>query len=67
MTDSHAPEPDHVRPDDSIGRIAELIGGDPMARIDADMNHVLDRLAEMGARPLERLSPETARRQPRGA
>lgn len=51
--------------DDSIGRLAELIGGDPMSRVDADMKHVLDGLAEMGARPLETLTPDLARRQPR--
>ena len=52
-------------PSDSIGRLAELIGGDPMSRIDADMKHVLDRMVELGARSLEHLSPEAARQQPR--
>lgn len=52
---------------DSIGRIAELISGDPMARIDADMKHVLDALAGLGARPLEHSTPEAARRQPKAA
>lgn len=61
MTDSHIPA---TQPDDSIGRIAELIGGNPMSRIDADMKHVMDRLADLGTRPLELLSPEAARRQP---
>ncbi|KRA47841.1 alpha/beta hydrolase [Devosia sp. Root635] len=65
MTDSHLQPANQNRADDSIGRIAELIGGDPMSRMDADMKHVLDGLAEMGARPLELLSPEMARRQPR--
>ena len=50
---------------DSIGRIAELIGGDPMSRIDADMKHVLDALAGLGARPLESATPGAARRQPK--
>lgn len=67
MTDSSIIELHPGRTDDSIGRIAELIGGDPMSRLDADMKHVLDRLTEMGARPLELLSPEAARRQPRAA
>ncbi|MCR6671071.1 alpha/beta hydrolase [Devosia ginsengisoli] len=67
MSDPHSHEPSHDRKDDSIGRIAELIGGDPMQRLDADMKHVLDRLTEMGARPLELLSPDVARRQPRPA
>ena len=50
MTDSTSQQ----RPQtDSIGRIAELISGDPMTRLDADMKHVLDGLAELGARPLE--------------
>ncbi len=52
---------------DSIGRIAELIAGDPMARIDADMKHLLDALAALGARPLEHATPDSARRQPRAS
>src|SRR5690606_5884807 len=44
-------------PADSIGRLAELIAGDPQARLDADMAHVLDRLAGLGARPQEVLTP----------
>lgn len=64
MTDSRA-HPAEGQSSDSIGRLAELIAGDPMTRLDADMKHVLDRLADMGARPLELLSPEAARRQPR--
>ena len=50
---------------DSIGRIAELVGGDPMSRIDADMKHVLEALAGLGARPLESATPGAARRQPK--
>lgn len=34
-------------------------------RLDADMKHVLDALAGLGARPLEHGTPESARRQPR--
>lgn len=49
---------------DSIGRLAELISGDPQARLDADISHVLNRLAGLGARPLELLTPDAARRQP---
>ena len=67
MSDSTANPSQDGRQDDSIGRLAELIGGDPMSRIDADMRHVLDGMADMGARPLELLSPEQARRQPRAA
>lgn len=67
MTDSHSDVASETYATDSIGRIAELIGGDPMSRLDADMKHVLDRLAEMGARPLESISPKQARRQPRAA
>ena len=52
---------------DSIGRLAELISGDPMSRLDADMKHVLDRMIELGARSLEHLTPEIARRQPRAS
>lgn len=54
-------------PADSIGRLAELIAGDPSERLDADMKLVLDRLVEMGARPLEQLTPDAARQQPRPA
>jgi len=49
---------------DSIGRIAELIGGDPTERVDADMKHVLDAMEALGARPLEMMTPGSARRQP---
>jgi acetyl esterase/lipase len=38
--------------------------GDPRERLDADMKHVLDSLAGMGARPLEYCTPAMARRQP---
>jgi acetyl esterase len=64
MTDSRA-TPVVGQSSDSIGRLAELIAGDPMTRLDADMKHVLDRLGDMGARPLELLTTEAARRQPR--
>lgn len=63
MTDSSSDA--SAEPSDSIGRLAELISGDPMTRLDADMRHVLDRMVELGARSLEHLSPETARTQPR--
>tara|TARA_R110002020_G_scaffold255477_1_gene469207 strand:- start:973 stop:2025 length:1053 start_codon:yes stop_codon:yes gene_type:complete len=61
MTDSIPP--DGPLPE-SIGRLAELIGGDPLAGLDADMAAVLAMLEQLGARPLETLSPEVARRQP---
>lgn len=64
MTDSTSQQRQQT---DSIGRLAELISGDPMARIDADMKHVLDALAALGARPLEQSMPTAARRQPRAA
>jgi len=67
MTDSSHDYPDAPAPGDSIGRLAELIGGDPMSRIDADMKHVLDRLTELGARSLEHLTPQMARRQPQAS
>ena len=66
MTDSST-NPAEGQSGDSIGRLAELISGDPMTRLDADMKHVLDRLADLGARPLEVLTPDMARRQPRAA
>ena len=53
-------------PDSSgIGRLAELIHGNPMDRLDADMKHVIEALTELGARPLEMSSPAAARRQPK--
>jgi len=67
MTDSVPPSPLTAAPSDSIGRLAELIAGDPADRLDVDMKLVLDRLVEMGARPLELLTPEAVRRQPRPA
>jgi acetyl esterase len=67
MTDSSANLPEQAANMDTIGRIAELIGGDPMARLDTDMKHVLDALAELGARPLEQSTPASARRQPKTA
>lgn len=54
-------------PSDPVGRLAHLIGGDPEERLDADMRHVLDGLAALGARPLEMSMPVAARRQPRPA
>ncbi|SEQ22335.1 Acetyl esterase/lipase [Devosia sp. YR412] len=67
MSDSGQDHSPTITPSDSIGRLAELIGGDPMSRIDADMKHVLDRMVELGARSLEHLSPEAARSQPRAS
>ena len=60
MTNSMPPPGD---PADSIGRLAELIGGDPMAGLDTDMRAVIDMLGQMGARPLEQLTPAAAREQ----
>ena len=48
-----------------LGRLAELIHGNPMDRLDADMKHVIDALSELGAQPLEMSSPAAARRQPK--
>ncbi|MDB5536570.1 MAG: alpha/beta hydrolase [Devosia sp.] len=48
-----------------IGRLAELIHGNPMDRLDTDMKLVIEALAELGARPLEQSSPQAARRQPK--
>lgn len=67
MTDSTPDAPDGAPHTDSIGRIAELIGGNPGDRMDVDMAHVLDTLAGLGARPLEFMTPEAARRQPKAA
>ncbi|MCZ4347445.1 alpha/beta hydrolase [Devosia neptuniae] len=62
MTD---PRPDPDAAADSIGRIAELIGQDPAIGLDTDMKLVIDMLGQLGARPLEQLSPDAARSQPR--
>ncbi|WP_193337689.1 alpha/beta hydrolase [Devosia beringensis] len=61
MTDS-IPAPGD--PQESIGRLAELIGGDPTAGLDADMKAVLDMLTQLGAQRLEQLTPAAARAQP---
>jgi acetyl esterase/lipase len=37
---------------------------DPMLAADADLRHVLDRLAGLGGKPLEAVTPKQARRQP---
>lgn len=65
MTDSSTQPPQQQS--DAIGHIAELISGDPMARVDADMKHVLDTLRQMGTRPLEQSTPSAARLQPKAA
>lgn len=67
MTDSTAGGPNPNKSGDTIGRLAELIAGDPMTRLDADMKHVLDALGALGARPLETITPLTARRQARAS
>jgi acetyl esterase/lipase len=67
MTHTQNDAPEAAPQSDSIGRIAELIGGNPADRMDADMAHVLDTMAGLGARPLEYMTPEAARRQPRAA
>lgn len=64
MTDSQIQSP---AADDSITRIAQVVSGNPADRLDADMKHVLDELAGLGARPLEHGTPDSARRQPRPA
>jgi acetyl esterase len=67
MTDTSSDAQPNPAQIDSIGRLGELISGNPMARIDADMKHVLDTLGELGARPLEHCSPQAARRQPKAS
>ena len=46
---------------DSYARSA---GGSPMARLDADMKHVLDVLMAMEPKPIEHCSAAEARAQP---
>jgi acetyl esterase len=43
---------------------ARTHGGNPMARVDADMKHVLDVLATLEPKPIEHCSPAEARAQP---
>ena len=52
---------------DSIGALSQVLSGDPMAGLDADMKHVLDTMSELGARPLEFSSPRGARSQPQAS
>lgn len=49
---------------ENLHRAGELFTGDPMARADADMKHVLDALSELGGKPVEMCMPAEARRQP---
>lgn len=56
--------PPQGEPQESIGRLAELIGGDPLAGLDADMKAVLVMLDQLGAQPFEQLTPQQARLQP---
>lgn len=48
----------------NAGSHPEAESGGPMARIDADMKHVLDVLAAMGPKPIEQCSAREARVQP---
>lgn len=43
---------------------AKTHGGNPMARVDADMKHVLDVLTSMDPKPIEQCSAPEARAQP---
>lgn len=46
------------------GQTGDFLTGNPMARADADIRHVLEALHEMGAKPLESCLPAEARKQP---
>ncbi|HEY0918672.1 alpha/beta hydrolase [Devosia sp.] len=48
----------------NAGAAAAAPGGDPLARADADMKHVLDVLAGLGPKPIEQCSAPEARAQP---
>ena len=45
-------------------RAADVMSDDPMVAADADMAYVLDMLAGLEGRPIERCTPREARRQP---
>ena len=49
---------------DHVDQIVDTFLGNPMADVDFDMKHVLDRWRAMHPKPLETLSAEEARRQP---
>ena len=49
---------------DRFDQIVATFIGDPAANVDIDMKHVLDKWRSLGPKPLERLSPDEARRQP---
>ena len=49
---------------ENLHRATDFAGDNPLSRADADMAYVLDALAQLEGRPIERCSPLTARRQP---
>lgn len=49
---------------ENLHRVTDFAGNNPLSRADADMAYVLEALAQLEGRPIERCSPMVARRQP---
>ena len=49
---------------DRLDQAVSTVTGSPMAELDVDMKHVLDAHAKLAPQPIEKLSPEEARKQP---
>ncbi|GBU16007.1 MULTISPECIES: alpha/beta hydrolase [Methylobacterium] len=52
---------------DRLDAAVSTVTGSPMARLDVDMKHVLDAMKKLDPKPIAKLSPEEARRQPSAA
>ncbi len=49
---------------DKVDAAIATVTLDPMKNVDADLKHVLDKVKDLGFKPIEKLSPQEARAQP---
>lgn len=49
---------------DKVDAVIATVTLDPMKNVDADLKHVLDKVKDLGFKPIEKLSPQDARAQP---
>ncbi len=49
---------------DRLDAVVSTVTGSPMADLDVDMKHVLDALKKLDPKPIPKLSPQEARKQP---
>ncbi|MCJ2054538.1 alpha/beta hydrolase [Methylobacterium sp. J-070] len=52
---------------DRLDSVVSTVTGSPMADLDLDMKHVLDALKKLDPKPIPKLSPQEARKQPSAA